>query len=83
MHVSGRHTSSPPTHNIRPIGQAIRETQRDLSEAEWVDDAVSATRARAILSALKLAKERGEEYAIPFCWLITVCVANDLLTTGG
>lgn len=54
------------SHDIRPIGQAIRDAERELSDAEWSNDEQAITRATVILASLKSQAERGEQYAVSF-----------------
>ncbi|WP_421696879.1 hypothetical protein [Ancylobacter sp.] len=54
------------SHDIRPIASAIRDAERDLSDAEWTGDEQAITRATVVLASLKSQAERGEEYAVPF-----------------
>jgi len=56
----------PADHDIRPIASAIRDAERELSDAEWTGDEQAITRASALLASLKSQAERGEEYAVPF-----------------
>lgn len=56
----------PVDHGIRPIGQAIRTAERELSEAEWIGDEQASVRARNILASLKSQEARGEQYSVPF-----------------
>ncbi|MDQ0303837.1 hypothetical protein [Ancylobacter polymorphus] len=54
------------SHDIRPIGQAIRDAERELSDAEWTGDEQAITRASTVLASLKSQAAHGEEYAVPF-----------------
>lgn len=54
------------SHDIRPIGAAIRAAERELSDAEWTGDEQAIARAHAALASLKSQQERGEQYAVPF-----------------
>lgn len=56
----------PTSHGIRPLWQALREAERQLSEAEWTGDTDATTRALRILASLKSQSERGEQFAVPF-----------------
>lgn len=53
-------------HDIRPIGQAIRDAQRALDAAEWARDDTTASRERTALASLKSQQARGEQFAVPF-----------------
>jgi hypothetical protein len=56
----------PTTHGVLPLCTAIRDASRALSDAEWANDERAASVARLTLESLKRAKERGEEWAVPF-----------------
>lgn len=54
------------SHDILPIGIAIRSAERELSDAQWAEDTKATTRAETLLASLKSQQERGEQYAVPF-----------------
>lgn len=57
---------TPADHGIRPLWQALRDAERNLSEAEWSGDEKAIAQAKAVLEPLKSQQQRGEEYAVPF-----------------
>jgi len=56
----------PVDHGVRPLWQAIRDAERDLSDAEWTGDEQATTRANTVLASLKSQEARGEQHAVPF-----------------